>query len=396
MAHTFGTSVRIPSTSTSTDNPVSGSYTSPSGATVLCVMLKYAGSTARAGGSPTYNSVALTQADSQRYGSTGPEASCEIWYLLAPPIGAYTVSVPNTDGLAMWVVAATGKAGTGYGSALDTSNGAGAVGTNPTASVTTAGDGDIIFGVVANGSQKWEPTAWTGTQLYDTDDGAHGGGAQYYLQTTHGAFAVTWTYGTSEDYGVCVAAFKEYLPSVSVTPGISACIAQTTAPTALYGATSATPGTAAAVAKTTAPTALLGNITATPGASACIASVTAPSVEIGAGGISVTPGVSAAVASTANPTPVLGSISKIPGASSCVATTTAPSISFGSLSVTPAAAAVIAAIIAPAILLGSVTVTPAIASAITRVTNPSVIEGGGEEEAAGNKLRRMLLNVLRI
>lgn len=209
MAHTFDTSLRIPTTSVNTSNPQSGSYTCGAGATLLVVSLVYAGSTARSGGAPTYNGVALQQADIQRYGSTNPEASVEMWYMLNPPTGAaYTISVPNAGGLNMATMIASFKAQSGYTSFLDVSNGNGAVSTNPSVSVTTTADGDVIVAAVANGAQSWSGTP-VGTNVFTNDNGSWGGGLQYLLQTSQGTQAMSWTFGTSEDWGVVVAAFKE-------------------------------------------------------------------------------------------------------------------------------------------------------------------------------------------
>jgi hypothetical protein len=174
-------------------------------------MLIYAGNTARGGGAPTYNGAALTQADQQRFGTTGPECSAELWYLLNPPTGsAYTISIPNSGGLAMSASVVSAKAGSGKSSALDVVSGKGAVGTNPvTNSFTTTVNGDAVFAVVANGAQSWGPSAQTGTLIHNSDNGAWGGGSQYLMQTSAGSTTMGWTFGTSEDYGIVAAAFKE-------------------------------------------------------------------------------------------------------------------------------------------------------------------------------------------
>lgn len=221
MAHTYDTKGETPSgTGLSTANPVTMSFTCGSGATVLVLCIVYAGSTARGGGSPTYNSVSMTQADQRRYGSASPECTVEIWYLLNPPTGSsYTLNVPNSGALSTHIWVSSYKAQSGYKSVLDVSNGAGAVGTNPTCSVTTNRDGDVIVAAVANGAQTWSPSGRSGTKLYDADLGSWGGGAQYFLQSTAGSKAMSWTFGTSEDYGECVVAFKEKLEATQSASG---------------------------------------------------------------------------------------------------------------------------------------------------------------------------------
>lgn len=215
MAHTFDTKQRMPATAntTATTNPLTATFTPGAGVTVLVLAILYAGSTARGGGAPTFNGAALTQAGSQRYGTTSPECSCELWYLLSPPIGAYTVSIPNSGGLALSAEVSTYKAATGYSSALDVVSGQnGATSTNPTtASFSTTVNGDAIVAVVANGAQSWASTARTGTVVYDNDNGTWGGGSQYLLQSTAGSTTMSWTFGTSEDWGVQAVAFKEVL-----------------------------------------------------------------------------------------------------------------------------------------------------------------------------------------
>ena len=213
MAHTFGTGAQFPTTGTATDanNPATFSYTCPAGSTVLCLMIAYAGSTDRAGGAPSYNGVAMTQAGTVHRGSPSPECSCEIWYLLDPPTGSsLNFSVPNTGTLASKYYIGTGIAGSGMVSALDVVGGADTAGTNPSATVTPTVNGAIIFAVVANGAQAWNSTAVSGTaEIAEGDLGAWGAGSQYFLQATAAAKAMSWTFGTSEDYGIAVAAFKE-------------------------------------------------------------------------------------------------------------------------------------------------------------------------------------------
>jgi hypothetical protein len=221
MAHTLGTTQSQPTVAntTETTNPMIASFTCGTGVTVLCIMLRYAGSTARGGGAPTYNGNTMLQADSQRFGSASPECSCEVWYLLAPPITTADISVPNSGGLAMKMDIGSGVAQSGFTSALDVANGAGAVGTNPTVSVTTTVAGDILFNTVANGAQTWTTSARTGTLIQQGDHGAWGGGSQYLLMAGTGAQAMAWTFATSEDYGIITAAFKEVvLPSGPAIP----------------------------------------------------------------------------------------------------------------------------------------------------------------------------------
>ena len=207
MAHVFGTSSAHTSAATS---PVTFSFTTAASDTVLVLMLKVDGALERVGGAPTFGGVTMTQADITRKAITGIEASAELWYLESPAAGAQTVSIPNTGAVVVYHMAATGRAGAGFASALDQANGAGTTGTNPSpGAVTTTVNGAIGFAIVATGAQTWAPSAQAGTVLNNTDDGTTGTGRQYHLQATAGATTLSWTFATSEDYGAVVAYFKE-------------------------------------------------------------------------------------------------------------------------------------------------------------------------------------------
>ena len=214
MAHTIGTTQSQPTVAntTETTNPMVASFTCASGVTVLCIMLRYVGSADRTGGAPTYNGNAMIQADIVRRGTPSPEASCEIWYLLSPPITTANISVPNAGALAMKMDIASGKAQAGKLSALDDESGKGTAGANPSVSVVTTVAGDIIFNTVANGAQAWSASAQTGTLIQQGDHGAWGGGSQYFIMTGTGTQAMSWTFATSEDYGAIAVAFMEVDP----------------------------------------------------------------------------------------------------------------------------------------------------------------------------------------
>lgn len=211
MAHTFG---KASARTSSTGNPITtASFSIITGETVLVLLLKIDGATNRAGGSPSFAGLNMTQANSTQKAAASPEASCELWYLLNPPIGPFTATIPNTGGLTVFYTLATGKAKAGGRSAFDVAGGTNGTSANPApGSVTTTEDGDIGFAVCASGAQTWSPSARAGTQIADTDDGAHGGGEQYHLQATKGAIDLGWTFGTSDDWGAVCAYFKEVPP----------------------------------------------------------------------------------------------------------------------------------------------------------------------------------------
>src|SRR3990172_9139769 len=208
MALTFDTKLRIPATalSTTTGAPTAD-FTCGADAEVLVVMIMWAGQTARTGGSPTYNGVALTEA-STRQGVT--ETSVELWYMLAPPVGsALSVSVPNDGGRTMWVYVASGNAAVGYTCALDAVGQNATTGASPNISITTLTANTLVFAVVATGDNTFAPTARTGTLLYEEDIAAYGSAGQYFVKTDVGSQTMSWTEATSDDYGAIAVAFKE-------------------------------------------------------------------------------------------------------------------------------------------------------------------------------------------
>ena len=208
MALAYDTKARIPATalSTTTSAPTAN-YTCGANAGVLVVMICWSGQTGRTGGAPTYNGVALTEAAS-RQGVT--ETSVEMWYLLSPPTGSsLEIIVPNDGGLTMWVYVASATVASGNTCAYDASGSNASTGSNPLVNLTVVATATIVFAVVATGDNGFSPTARTGTSLYEEDIAAYGGAAQYYVKSGAGSWTMSWTEGTSDDYGAIAGAFKE-------------------------------------------------------------------------------------------------------------------------------------------------------------------------------------------
>lgn len=211
MAHTFG---KASTRTSSAGNPITtAAFSIVTGETVLVLMLNVQSATSRAGTAPTFAGLTMTQANSTQKAVTTPEASCELWYLVNPPIGSFTCTIPNTGALTIFYTLATGKAKGGGRSAFDGANGGNNTAVNPSpGAVVTTEDGDIGFAVTAGGWQLWAPSAQVGTIIANTDDGATGGGEQYHLQSAKGSATLSWTFGTSDDWGAVVAYFKEVPP----------------------------------------------------------------------------------------------------------------------------------------------------------------------------------------
>jgi hypothetical protein len=202
-AHTYDTKNR----GTGNSNPQTLSYTCGSGATLLVLGIVTATTTARTGGAPTYNGVAMTQVDSTR---TAAETNVEMWYLANPSTGsAYNISVPNSGALTLYLIASSYKAASGYTSALDVSNGDSNTGSaNPSVAVTTKVNGDVVVDILGDGYYNAPSGNSPGTVLYSTDDGSYSDNAQYALQATAGLITLSWTV-TSDDWAMVVGAFKE-------------------------------------------------------------------------------------------------------------------------------------------------------------------------------------------
>jgi hypothetical protein len=212
-AHTYDTSAVYKSGTTawSTTNPATISYTASSGATLMLLDIEVAGSTYRTNGTPTFNSKPFTFVGRTK-ASSSPEGSVEMWYLLLSTSDTgsdYTVSVPNTPtSRALNFHVSTYKSSTGL-SALDTSAIKSATAKNPSQSLTTSANGDVIVSALFSGLQTPATVTSPGNQLFSNDPRNYFSALQYYLQPSAGNQSLGWTSSTSDDYGIITAAFKE-------------------------------------------------------------------------------------------------------------------------------------------------------------------------------------------
>jgi hypothetical protein len=178
-------------------------------------MIKTVGGTDRAGGSPTLGPYTFTQRSTTQKAVTSPEAGCELWDVLNPLPGTYTLTIPNTGAASLRYTVGIGRAAAGGRSQFMGANGGNATSTNPTpGAVTVNAAGAIGFAVNANGATTWSPSAQVGTAIANTDDGAHGGGEQYILNPAIGSHTLSWTFGTSDDWGAVSAYYGETPPRV--------------------------------------------------------------------------------------------------------------------------------------------------------------------------------------
>ena len=231
MAHTFDTNLRF----TGSSDPLTSAYTCGANATLLVLGIVTGGSIQRSGGAPTYNGVALTQADQTRQYVTNPETSCELWYLLEPGVSsALEISIPNPNSLTLHVQASSYNVASGFTSALDVEGGNTGTSASPSVSVTPTVNGAVIVGVFGSG-EDFIPTAQSGTELNATDNGLYADASQYTLQAVAGAIATDWTtqtygagvygggvYNGDDDWCMSVAAFKQTNVTVTVEPDVLA------------------------------------------------------------------------------------------------------------------------------------------------------------------------------
>jgi hypothetical protein len=214
VAHTYR--LELARTS-SAANPITAAVTIQAGDTVACLMLKGVGGTSRAPGAPTLsnalNTYTFIQAGVTQKAVTSPECSAEMYYVLNPLPGSYTLSIPNTGTITCKITLAIARANPGGRSSFGTASGGNGTTTNPNAGTVNAQIGDIVFSIVASGADTWAPSSQTGTIIANTDDGTDGGGEQYSIRVTNGNTSGSWTFGTSDDWGGVVAVFREIPPN---------------------------------------------------------------------------------------------------------------------------------------------------------------------------------------
>ncbi len=229
MAHTFDTNLRFSGNS----NPLTSAYTCGASVKLLVVGIVTGGSVQRSGGAPTYNSVALTQADQTRQYNVNPETSCELWYLLRPAVSsALTVSIPNPSSLTLHVQVSSYNVASGFTSDIDVVGGSSGTSASPSVSVTPTVNGAVIVGVLGSG-ENFIPTAQSGTELNTTDNGSYTDANQYTLQAVAAAKATSWTtqtygagvygggvYNGDDDWCMSVAAFKQTNVTITAEPDV--------------------------------------------------------------------------------------------------------------------------------------------------------------------------------
>jgi hypothetical protein len=137
---------------------VNTNVTLVAGDSVVAVLIKVTGASARTGGAPTLAGVAMTQASSAQFAAASPEAGAELWYTLNPnAAGSTALTIPDSNAVAGFYTVVSGQASTGV-AGLTNAAGANGTSTNPApGSITPTAAGDIGFAIVASGSYHMEP-----------------------------------------------------------------------------------------------------------------------------------------------------------------------------------------------------------------------------------------------
>lgn len=217
MAHTLDTSTE---TNTQTGQPVTYNYTCGAGTTAIVLSIVTGGTTDRAGGAPTIDGVAMTQADQVRKYATTPEQGTEIWYYADERLRVgltVAVSIPNTvSAKTLHMVTCSCKAAAGYKTVYDNAAGNTGATANPSVGLTCA-DGAFVVNRIGHGNTA--PTNFssqTGTLLQNQDHGAYCSEARYTIKSGAGTFTFSSTM-TADDWGMCIVSLKEAVHTHPVT-----------------------------------------------------------------------------------------------------------------------------------------------------------------------------------
>lgn len=192
----------------SSSNPISYLLTVPSGSKAFVLFIINSTTTAREGGSPTWNGAVLTQAGSAQTGGT--EFNVELWYKLNPDIGSYNVSIPNTgtQTLYFYYLGFSSDSSVTYFNIAQTSD----TTANPSLTINDVPAGGACAAVLADG-YKSAPTGRSHTALVETDQGAFSTDGQYGLIASLSNVTMSWTVA-ADNWAMIMAAFQEGLAAL--------------------------------------------------------------------------------------------------------------------------------------------------------------------------------------
>ena len=200
-------------------NPNTVNHTCGEQARLLVISLFVTGTTARTGGSPTYNGVAMTQGNSF-YFTAGGDGGVEQWYMIYPPTGSsYTISVPNSNSITFDISAASffPEQGGCIKDSNDTDQG---TGQDPGITTFTNNDYCLQVGVVCHDSTT-VPAAGIGCTLLHTLDATdHVFGSEFNIADEAGSNSIVFDLNASDQWAMTSVAFFEIgVLHVKNTPG---------------------------------------------------------------------------------------------------------------------------------------------------------------------------------
>lgn len=157
----------------------------------------------------SFNGVALTRVST---GTTNSAMRSEQWYLKAPPVGTYTMSVTVTGNTDAIKLAASTFDGYDQTSPLDNNSSATASAGDPSASVTTLTANALVVATLS----RFSTTAATSnrTKVYNDSVTSVLGASSFQLATATGSYSDTYTGSAAQDWAMTIASYKP----VSGTP----------------------------------------------------------------------------------------------------------------------------------------------------------------------------------
>ena len=170
---------------------------------------------------PTFNGIALTLAAQASLGSGGAANGAELWYLVNPPLGSYTLLVPNSGTGAtstIRVVSSSYLASSGKISTYEAYVTRTGTGTTISDSITTIGSGCVIVDILKHDTQTALETSYNQTLLYHFGETSTNwnDSHMYALQTSAGAITFTHVEPTSQDWVHLMVAFSEAVPNSGI------------------------------------------------------------------------------------------------------------------------------------------------------------------------------------
>lgn len=163
----------------------------------------------------TYNGVALTLAKTY----TGPQGTCQIWYLIAPASGANTLAITGGTGF-LWSISDWTNAGQDYAKIVNgTAGTSNASATSLTATVTTTINNSVQIGYFINNNYN----IYAGANTTLISGGASGYGLYYSTSpvTPAGSNSISVTCSPADLLEVASAAFADIVgaPAPVTTAG---------------------------------------------------------------------------------------------------------------------------------------------------------------------------------